>query len=119
MYRSELSIEGLREDVAEVLRSFGVERRIVERYIFKDVNLEVSPGETVVIRGASGAGKTTLLRIILGALDHRLGQRDEYKPSEGRVVAPGNARPAALLPRRGGCRVRAEEYTRGGGSRHG
>jgi hypothetical protein len=98
MYRSELSIEGLREDVAEVLRSFGVERRIVERYIFKDVNLEISPGEIVVIRGASGAGKTTLLRIILGALDPRLGQRDEYKPSEGRVVAPGNARPAALLP---------------------
>ncbi len=98
MYRSELSIEGLREDVAEVLRSFGVERRIVERYIFKDVNLEIRPGEIVVIRGASGAGKTTLLRIILGALDPELGQRDEYKPSEGEVIAPDNARPAALLP---------------------
>ena len=98
LYRNELSLEGLREDVAEVLRSFGVERRVVERYIFRDVNLEIRPGEVVVVKGASGAGKTTLLRIILGAVDPQLGAREEYRPTEGRVEAPGNARAAALLP---------------------
>lgn len=98
LYRSVLSLEGLREDVAEILRSFGVERRVVERYIFRDVNLRIDPGEIVVIRGASGAGKTTLLRIILGAMDPELGAREEYRPSEGEVSAPENARPAALLP---------------------
>jgi len=35
----------------------------------KDVNLEVLPGEFVVVEGPSGSGKTTLLNII-GAIDH-------------------------------------------------
>ena len=36
--------------------------------VLRDVNLSVSPGESVSVRGESGAGKTTLLQI-LGGLD--------------------------------------------------
>ncbi len=95
-YRSELSLEGLRPDVAEALRAFGVERRVVERSVLRDVNLEIAPGEVVTVVGASGAGKTTLLRMILGAamgIDNPL-----YKPDEGSVEVPSNTRAAALLP---------------------
>jgi len=42
----------------------------------KDVNLDVAPGNLVVVSGPSGSGKTTLLNIV-GGLDY---------PSGGRVV---------------------------------
>jgi ABC-type ATPase with predicted acetyltransferase domain len=97
-YSSELSLEGLNPQVAEALRAFGVERRIVERRVLSEVNVEIAPGDIVAVVGASGAGKTTLLRVILGALDRSLADRPEYRPDSGRVEAPENARPAALIP---------------------
>ncbi len=45
----------------------------------KNVNLEVQPGEFVVILGPSGSGKTTLLNLI-GGID---------SPTSGRVVVSG------------------------------
>ena len=96
-YRSELGLEGLPEEVAEALRAFGVERRVVERQVLRDVTLEIRPGEIVVVVGASGAGKTTLLRLILGATGRFQGVPG-YMPDEGRVEVPGNAVVAALLP---------------------
>jgi putative ABC transport system ATP-binding protein len=45
----------------------------------QNANLEVHPGEFVVILGASGSGKTTLLNLI-GALD---------RPSSGEIVIAG------------------------------
>ncbi len=95
-YRTELDLEGLPEDVAEALRSFGVERRIVERTVLREVTLKIEPGSIVVVMGLSGAGKTTLLRLILGAAG--LGSGDLYRPDEGRIIVPSNARVAAMIP---------------------
>ncbi len=39
-----------------------------------EVNIEVQPGEVVVLIGANGAGKSTLLRTISGALKPKQGQ---------------------------------------------
>lgn len=50
------------------------------RGILDNINLNVSPGETVIIRGPSGVGKTTLLRAIAGL----------YKPTSGEVLIGGN-----------------------------
>ena len=47
--------------------------------ILKGVNLEVTPGEIVVIAGGSGCGKSTLLKGIIGLL----------APQEGRVWLEG------------------------------
>lgn len=37
-----------------------------ERHILKDINLQIQPGEIMVIMGGSGSGKTTLMRAMLG-----------------------------------------------------
>jgi putative ABC transport system ATP-binding protein len=56
-----------------------------------DVNLELHPGEMVVVRGRSGAGKTTLLNL-LGGLDRPtsgsvfLGDLELSKAPESRLV---------------------------------
>lgn len=47
--------------------------------IFKDLNIEIEPGEFVIITGAPGAGKTTFLKLIL----------NEESPNEGDVFYEG------------------------------
>ena len=49
-------------------------RRILDR-----VNLEIQPGETMVLLGGSGSGKSTLLRHILGL----------ERPSSGKILVKG------------------------------
>ncbi|MBN1536961.1 MAG: ABC transporter ATP-binding protein [Anaerolineales bacterium] len=44
-----------------------------------DVNLDIQPGETVVLMGENGAGKSTLLRCIVGLL----------KPQQGKIFLNG------------------------------
>src|SRR6187401_1205108 len=56
-----------------------------------DIDIEVHPGELVVVRGASGSGKTTLLNL-LGGLDRPtsgrvwLGDREVATASEAELV---------------------------------
>ncbi len=96
MYSSELDISALHEDLQEVLRAFGVVRRVVQRYVLRNVNLEINPGEVVVVVGISGAGKTTFLRMIIGeALKIR---SERYMPTSGKIIVPKNIRVSALLP---------------------
>ena len=57
----------------------GLEAAYGNRYVLRGVDLDVYPGETMVILGASGSGKSTLLRHIEG-----LG-----KPSSGTIMVKG------------------------------
>lgn len=49
------------------------------RAVLKGVNLDVYPGETMVIMGGSGSGKSTLLRCLIGS----------FKPEQGSVMLFG------------------------------
>ncbi len=64
-------------------------RRYDTRWVLKDVDLSVSPGERVALLGPSGCGKTTLLNL-LGGLD---------RPDRGAVLFRGEAL-AGAGPRR-------------------
>ena len=50
-----------------------------EGFVFRGVNLDIKPGETVAIVGPSGSGKTTLVKVLLGLLP----------PTEGQVRVNG------------------------------
>ena len=43
-------------------------KRFGEQTVLDGINLEVMPGETMVIMGGSGCGKSTLLRIMIGSV---------------------------------------------------
>lgn len=49
------------------------------RYVLKNINLTIRPGETAVLVGLNGAGKTTFIKLLT-----RL-----YDPSEGRILLDG------------------------------
>ncbi|MFN0131005.1 MAG: ABC transporter ATP-binding protein [Phycisphaerales bacterium] len=53
----------------------GVIKRFDGRAVLDGINLDILPGETMVIMGGSGSGKSTLLRLIIGS----------FKPDEGRI----------------------------------
>ncbi|HDD69111.1 MAG TPA: GNAT family N-acetyltransferase [Candidatus Korarchaeota archaeon] len=96
VFENELDVEGLPEELKELLEAFGVRSRVIQRQVLRNVDVEILPGEIVVIIGASGAGKTTFLRLILGACAGASGI--QYRPTMGRVKAPENAKIGALIP---------------------
>ncbi len=51
-----------------------------EKCRIKNIDLQINPGELVMIVGESGAGKTTLLKLMTGL----------YKPSNGSIAYYGN-----------------------------
>jgi ABC-type Fe3+/spermidine/putrescine transport system ATPase subunit len=49
------------------LRLSKVSKRFGDKWVLRDVNLEIQPGEIFGVLGANGSGKTTLLRLIYGS----------------------------------------------------
>jgi heme exporter protein A len=51
-----------------MIRARGVGRRFGEKRALAGVDLDVSPGELLLVSGPNGSGKTTLLRLLAGLL---------------------------------------------------
>ncbi|MCH8028642.1 MAG: ATP-binding cassette domain-containing protein [Candidatus Dadabacteria bacterium] len=69
-YRQGRSVEAVGVVIRSLNKSFG------DNLVLRDLNLEVTPGETLVILGKSGTGKSVLLRHIIGLM----------KPDSGAVT---------------------------------
>lgn len=63
-----------------ILKNVSYKYPDTEKYILKNINIEVNRGDKVAIRGKTGAGKTTLVDIILGLI----------RPVEGFVIIDDN-----------------------------
>lgn len=78
---------GAPDGAASVLSLAGVSLSTPEgKQLLRSVNLDLKPGESVLLMAPSGAGKTTLLRTILGYWPH----------AEGEVLTKSGARIVAL-----------------------
>lgn len=62
-----------------VIRLFNVNKRYGGKLALKDINLDIEPGEFILISGPSGAGKSTLLKVLYLA----------EKISEGQILIDG------------------------------
>jgi zinc/manganese transport system ATP-binding protein len=96
---------------APVVRLEGAQARVAGRSIWRDVGLEVGPGEFTAVLGPNGSGKTTLLRVLLGELPLASGRASVLGGS------PGSAnREIGYLPQRRhfdpGVRVRGIDLVR-------
>ena len=54
--------------VTKAVELHDLSRRYGALYVLRDINLTVSAGKTVVLRGGNGAGKTTFLRLLSSKL---------------------------------------------------
>ena len=62
-----------------IIKVQGLVKRFGEQTVLDGINLEIFPGETMVVMGGSGCGKSTLLRIMIGSI----------KPTSGVVKVLG------------------------------
>jgi len=71
------------------LRNVSFKYDLLGREILSDVNLEIGPGDFLVLTGPSGGGKTTLLKLMLGLL----------KPTGGTIEIAGQPASPAMWRR--------------------
>ncbi|MBN9001148.1 MAG: ATP-binding cassette domain-containing protein, partial [Rhizobiales bacterium] len=60
-------------EAASLLDAKGVDAGYGTMQVLWGVDLDVRPGETVLLLGANGAGKTTFLKSLVGLIDTRQG----------------------------------------------
>ena len=54
-----------------IVKDLSVER--IDKKIFENINLSLTPGNITILRGKNGSGKTTLLKAILNLIEPSFG----------------------------------------------
>lgn len=67
-------IDPAAHDNHPVIRLRDVKKIFGQQVVLESINLDIYPGETMVIMGGSGSGKSTLLRVIIGSLQADAGE---------------------------------------------
>ncbi len=62
-----------------IISVIGLKKSFGEKHVLRDIDLDIYPGESLVILGASGAGKSVFLKHLIGLL----------QPDEGNVIVEG------------------------------
>lgn len=76
------------EDTTTIaVRTTGLGKRFGKQWALAHCDLEVGPGQTLLLAGANGSGKTTLLRLLAGL----------YKPTQGAIQIFGHDPQRELL----------------------
>ena len=71
--------QGFTTGVEPIIRCAGVAKVFDGKTVLDDINLDIYPGETMVIMGGSGSGKSTSLRLMIGS----------FKPDRGAIEMLG------------------------------
>jgi ABC-type ATPase with predicted acetyltransferase domain len=87
VYQTEFSVART-EITHQIERAFEISLDNLTQPVFKNVSLEISPGEILVVTGLSGTGKTTLLQLLGG----------KFSPTSGVISLPGNTKVGLLNP---------------------
>lgn len=72
------------------LRGFGFRHLIRPGWAVRGVDLQVEPGERVLLLGPSGAGKSTLLHAVAGLLDQQTGDVEGTIEVDGAAPTPAS-----------------------------
>ena len=75
------------------IRLRGVNKWFDSFHVLCDIDLDVEPGECVIIWGPSGSGKSTLLRCVAGLEPFQTGTRE----INGKAVSPGPVRGVGMV----------------------
>jgi len=66
-----------------------IQKRFGSEVVLDDIDLDVYPGETMVIIGGSGSGKTTILRLMIGSLSADRGEIHLFGQDLSRIDEDG------------------------------
>lgn len=71
-----------------VIRAKEIVKRFGAQTVLDGINLDVHPGETMVVMGGSGSGKSTLLRCMIGSITPDGGSIELFGQSIGNLAEP-------------------------------
>ncbi len=81
---------------APIIRFVRVKKAFGEKLIYRDLNLEVFPGETITVMGGSGVGKSVMLKMLIRLLEYDAGSITFH----GQEIADLNESKIGLVRRR-------------------